>query len=340
VALLLGFSAFLVAYRLQHSRAVLLAVPLMILSFYYKPQYVAGPMAVFAFLLCGKRYRLAAEFAGLSVLCGFGLFGFFQWVAFSGQAFWRHFLFTQATFLSWQLFVGALFIFSFMLLLPLIFGVEYLRAYPNRMISFYLFFAVVLGVLTYSKQGSGVHYFFEIVVLLSTLIPVLIAKQVASHGYPIHLVFVLAIMLLVGQWSAKLPPRPSDFARHSAMQAFLRQNFPPHAQALSANPGELLQAGLETPCSSLVTLAQLARRGILSDHELASQIGARRFSAVVLNFDLSQERDPYWLNFYLTPAMLKAIQHNYQLAVSLDMPAPEKERAQDRYYIYVPRPDR
>jgi hypothetical protein len=34
------------------------------------------------------------------------------------------------------------------------------------------------------------------------------------------------------------------------------------------------------------------------------------------------------------------MEHGYARVGSLDMPAPEKKRAQDRYYIYVPRPDK
>ena len=340
MALLLVFSGFLVAYRFQDSRTLLLAIPLMIFGFYYKAQYVAGPMAVFFFLLRERRYRLATEFAGLSAFCGLGLFAFFQWVAFSGQAFWRHFLLSQTSLLSWRRFEQGLFIFSFMLFFPLIFGIEYLRAYPNRILSCYLFFALLFGVLTYSKDGSGIHYFFESVLLISTLVPVQIVKQINSRGYPIHLLLVLGIMLFAGQWSTKRPPLPSDFAQHNAMQVFLRQNFPRHAEALSVSPGELLQAGLETPFSGLFQLVQLAHRGVISDGDLAAQIGARRFSVIVLSFDLWQERDPYWLNFYLTPATRDAIEHGYARVGSLDMPTSEKERAQDRYYIYVPRPDK
>ena len=71
------------------------------------------------------------------------------------------------------------------------------------MISFYLFFGLVVGAVTYSKDGSGVHYFFESVILVSTLIPVLLFKQITSQGVPMHVVLVLAIMLLAGQWSTK-----------------------------------------------------------------------------------------------------------------------------------------
>jgi hypothetical protein len=337
VALLLAFSGFLLAYRFRGSRVLLFAVPFMIFSFYYKPQYVAGPLAVLLFLLLDRRYRLAAAFGGLLVFFGVGLFGLFQWVVFPGQAFWRHFLLSQASLLSWHRFGQALFCLSFMLLLPLLFGIEYLRAYPNKIVSCYLFFGVLLAVLTYSKDGSGLHYFFESVLLMSALVPVVIVKQIIRHVYPIEVLFVLGVMLFAGHWSTKPAPMPSDFVRHNAMQSFLRQNFPHHAEALSAYPGELLQAGLGTPFSSLFQLAQLARRGVISDQDLAASIRAHRFSVIILSFDLRKEQDPYWLNsYYLTPATREAIEHGYVLATSLDMPALEKDRPQDRYYIYVP----
>jgi hypothetical protein len=337
LAVFLSFAGFLLAYRLQASRAIFFAAPLMILGFYFKPQYVAGPLAVLAFLLLERRYREMAEFAGLSASCVVGLFALFQWVVFPRQSFWRHFLVYQSSLLSWHRFALALFVFALMLFLPVVFAVEYLRTYADRMLSCYLFFALLLGMVTYSKDGSGVHYFLESVIVLCILVPALLAKRIALRNPPVDLVLLLGIMLFAGQWSTKRPPQPIDFARHNAMQSFLRQNLPPHARSLSTAQGDLLQAGLETPFSGLFTLALLAHRGIVSDSNLVAQIRTRRFSVIVLSFDLRQERDPYWLNFYATAPMLQAIELNYELATSLDMPAPRQERAQDRYYVYMPR---
>jgi hypothetical protein len=337
VALFLSFAGFLVAYRLRAGRAILLAAPLMVLGFYYKPQYVAGPLALFALLLLEERYREAAKFAALVASCGLGLFGFFQWVVFHGQAFWRHFLVYQTSLFSWHRLGVAVFVFALLLFLPAVLGLEYLRTYPDKMLSCYLFFALLLGFLTYSKAGSGVHYFLESVILLCVLVPALLAKGIALRRHPADVILLLGIMLFAGQWSTKRPPQPDDFAQYNAMQSFLRRNFPPHARSLGTAPGDLLQAGLETPYSGLFTLAQLAHRGRVSDSDLAAQIQARRFSVIVLNFDLRQERDPYWLNFYATPLLLQAAELNYELATSLDLPAPTRERSQDRFYVYVPR---
>ena len=92
VALFLVFTGFTVAHRFRTSRALLLAVPFMLGGFYYKQQFVAGPLAVLIFLLLEKRFRLAAEFTGLMVLGGLAFLAVIQYVIFPGQAFLRHFV--------------------------------------------------------------------------------------------------------------------------------------------------------------------------------------------------------------------------------------------------------
>jgi len=337
VALFLFFCGFLVAYRFRARRALLFAAPLMLLGFYYKPQYVAGPMAAFVFLVLEKNYRRAAQFAGLLALGGVGLLAIFQWAVFPRQEFWRHFLVYEASFFNWQRFGHALLIFALMFFIPVLLAAEYLRTYPDRMMGCYLAFTVLLGLLTFSKHGSGVHYFFECVLATSTLVPGLLAKRLEHGSHPIDLVLLLGVMLLAGQAYGKRAPQRADFADHEAVQSFLRRNFPSRGRALGASPGDLVQAGLETPFSGLFLFVQLAHRGSVSDRDLVAKIRSRWFSVIVLNFNLREERDPYWLNFYLTAPMRNAIDHGYQVSTSLDMPTPEKERAQDRFYIYVPR---
>lgn len=337
VSLLVFFAGFLLAYRFRGSRGVLLAAPIMGLGFYLKPQYIAGPVAVLLFLALGRQLRRAAEFAGLLAVCGISLFAFFQWVAFPGQAFWRHFLFYQASLFSWQRFGMAVFLFALLFLLPLLFAIEYLWACRNLMLTCYLGVAVVLGLLTYSKRASGVHYFFETVLILSTLLAASISEQMVRGRKPIDLLLVIVLMVFAGQWSTKPAPRPSDFVQHEAVLDYLRSNFPAGAKALGPAPGDLMQAGLRTPYAGIFTLTQLVRRGILSDRDLVSAIRSHQFCVIALNFDVWRERDPYWLRFYLTAPMIQAIQDEYVLATSLDLPLPERERPEDRFYAYVPR---
>jgi len=328
-----------VAYRFRCSRTLLLAAPIVVLGFYLKPQYIAGPVGIVLFLLIEKRRRLAAEFVGLTALCGLGLLGYFQFFAFRGQVFWRHFLLYQTSLLSWQRLGIALFLYVLMFLIPVVFVIEYQRGSANRLISCYLGAAFVLGLLTYAKSASGIHYFFETVFLVSTLIPAMIAAELAKQRKPLDLLLVLLIMLFAGQWSTKPAPRPSDFQQHAAIQNYLRENFPAGAKALGPAPGDLLQAGLQTPFAGVFQLTQLVHRGILSDHDLVAAIRAHEFSVITLNFDVWKERDPYWLRFYLTTPMIEAVQQEYVLGMSLDLPLPERERPADRFYAYIPRPN-
>jgi len=336
IALLLFFSGLLIAYRFREKRLVLLAVPLMVLGFFYKPQYVAGPVAVVLFLLSERRWRRAAEFVGLSALGGVCLFGYFQWVAFQGQAFWRHFLLYQASLFVLRRFGMALFIYALLFLIPLVFVIEFLRVSRDRMIACYVCAALVLGLVTYSKSASGVHYFFETALIVSALIPALIARELA-HGRPFDLLLVLALMLFAGQWSTTPPPRPSDCVQHQAIQDYLRHNFAPADEALGPAPGDLAQAGLCTPYSGLFTLTRLVERARLSDRDLTTAIRAHRFAVIALYFDVWRERDPQYARIYVTAPMLQAIQEEYALAASLDLPLLERLRPESRLYIYVPR---
>lgn len=336
VALLLAFSGFLVAYRFRNSRAISFAAPLMVLSFYYKPQYVAGPLAVVLFLLLEKKYRRAIEFVGLLATCGLVLLAVFQWVVFSGQAFWRYFLLYQSSLLEVHLIGRALFVFAVVLFIPLIFVLEYLRRYPHKLITCYFFVAIFLGLVTFCKGAGGLHYFFESVLLLCALVPAYFVSRLALHTYPIDLVLVLAVMLVGSQLFEPARLETSDVARYKALQSFLVGHFPPHAPSLGPNPGELLQARLETSFSGLFEVAAFARSGHVSDQGVTAQIQDQRFAVIIFHFDVSKERDPYWLKFYATPAIVQAINTNYELDQSLAMPAPLRQRVQDRFYIYVP----
>ena len=337
IALLLFFSAFLVAYRFRKSRIILLAAPVMCLGFYYKPQYIAGPLAVLLFLLLEKRYGLATQFVGALGLTGFGLLAIFQWVVFPGQAFWRHFLFYQAPLLSWHRFLVGFLIFLFMLGVPLLLGAQYLCRYPDKLLACYLGCAILLGLATIGKEGSGIRYFFESILLVSALMPALLAKNFASGTRDGTAVFLFSISILFGQAFRRPVPQPSDFARNQAVQQFLRNNFPAHSAALGVFPADLMQAGLDVPFDDLYDLSRLARRGKLSDRGLVDAIRNRRFAVIVLNVDLSTERDEYRLNYFLTGPMRKAVQEEYELRTRLAIPAPEGLWNEHWLYLYVPR---
>lgn len=338
VALFLFFSGFLVAYRFRNRSAILLAAPVMALGFYYKPQYIAGPLAVFLFLLLQKSYRRTIQFIGLLALCGLGLLSLFQWVIFPGQEFWRHFFLYQATLLSWHQFAVGFLVFVLMLAAPLLLGLEFLRSHPDRLIKYYLACAVLLGIVTIAKESAFIQYFYESILLISAIVPALLAARIARRAFPVDVIVLLAIALFAGQWYTPPAPSPTAFTENAAVQSFLRGNFPSNARALGFRGGDLVQAGLDTPFSDLFQTELLARRGIVSDDDLISQIRSHWFSVIVLDFDLSTERDPTWLNYYLTVPARRAVEQNYEVTATLQIPSPERLWDRDRFYIYVPRP--
>ncbi|HET7212133.1 MAG TPA: hypothetical protein VFL79_00975 [Terriglobia bacterium] len=337
VALLLFFSGFLIAYRFRNSSILLLAAPLMCLGFYYKPQYIAGPLAVMAYLFLEKRYRRLLQFLGALALCGFGLLGIFQWVVFPGQQFWRHFFFYQSALFSWYQFKVGVLVYVLMFGVPVLLAFEYLRKHPDKMLMCYMICAVVIGILTIGKATAFIQYFFDTLFLVSVLVPGLLAKRLEGGAFPADVLFLLAIALFAGQWYTPPAPSPQAFAQFSSMQSYFRRNFPPHSRAIGVRGGDLVQAGFDTPFSDLFTTETLARWGVVSDAQLIKQIRAGWFSLIILDFDLGQKTDPIWLNYYLTKDTRDAIASEYRVVGSLPVPEPTKLFPQDRLYIYIPK---
>ena len=340
MAVFLAFAGFLVAYRFRNGGGLLLAAPLMVMSFYYKPQYIAGPAAVLLFLAIEKRYRLACEFATVLAASGLGLLAFFQFVVFRGEQFYQYFLFHQAPLLSWAGFLRRTIpLFGLVMLPPVILAVSWVRDHRDKLIACYLVCAAALGVLTYSKDMSGAQYFFELVLLLSVLLSAVLAEKLDGRVYPLDVVMFVFVVLVVQQVLAGPGPRPraTDVAKYDAVQSFLQSNFTQGSASLSTISADALQAGLGVPYSGIFVLTTLYSRGRMSDSSLVSQISGDRFAVIILGIDLDKETDPYWINFVLTQGMRTAIRNNYQLVASFDMPVFLKHRPQDKFYIYAPR---
>jgi hypothetical protein len=338
VALFLFFSGFLVAYRFRDNRAILFAIPLITLGFFYKQQFIAGTLAVMAYLVLQKSYIRLVQFVGLLAASGLGMLAFFQWVVFPKQEFWRHFLLYQTTLFTWHQFLSGLINFILMFAAPVLLGFEYLRGDPNRMIRCYLTCAVLLGLLTIGKESAFIQYFYESILLISVLIPALLVRRLAERRGALEVVVLMGIALLIGQWYTPPPPSPLDLAQYNEVQGFFRRSFPPGARALGFRGGDLVQAGLDTPFADLFQTELMARHGVVPDKELLERIRDRWFAVIVLDFDLEKERDPQWLDMYLTPRARGTIEENYQLVDNVEIPYPERLNPQDHFYIYVPKP--
>ncbi len=337
VALFLCFSGFLVAYKFRNTRAILLAVPLMASGFYYKQQFIAGALAVVAYLLLEKRFARAAQFAGLLATALLGTFALFQLVVFRGQEFWRHFLFYQSTLFSWRQFELGLLVFTFMFASPVLLGLEYVRSHQNIMLQCYFVAAILLGLVTIGKESAFIQYFYESILLISVSVPALLISSISRRRGALEVMVLLAIALLAGQWYTPPAPKLADAVQYAAVQSFFRHNIRPHARVLGFRGGDLVQAGFDTPFTDLFQTELLARRGVLSDRYLLARIREQWFAAIVLDFDLDKEREPQLLNMYLTRPAREVLEQNYQIADAIAVPGPERLNPQDRFYVYVPR---
>jgi hypothetical protein len=338
VALFLFFSGFLIAYRFKGSRALLAAVPLMILGAYYKQQFVAGPLGVFLFLLLEKRYRLAAEFAGLMALGGLGLLAVFQWLVFPGQTFFRHFvIYNMLPFSRFWLSLGALY-FALTFLVPLLLGLEFLRVQRDKLLGCYLGCALVVGVGTTARPGSDSNYFLELALVLSVLVASLMARNLSGPLGVSEMLVLLGVAFFFGQWFTPAAPRAEDFTRDRAVQEFLRSNFSHHAWALAPFPGDFLRAGLETPVTDPFQYSQLVLHGRLPDRDMLVPLRGRRFAVIVTHFDLRDEGIARHRTDPLPDSWREAILQEYHLVTTLEMPRPEKPTPEERFYIWVPRP--
>lgn len=338
VALCLCYSGFLVAYRFQNSRRLLWAVPLFLAGLFYKQQFVAAPIAILLFLTLSRRRRLALEFVAALAGSGVVIAGFFQFVVFHGQAFFRYFaIYVGAMpFSRYRFGLGAL-VFAVFFLFQTVVTIEFLRTHRDKLIACYVAVALPSSILMFAKEGSDANYFMESALILSPLFAALITERIGDPLRAAELLLLLVLTLIPSHRFTEEAPRPEDFARDREIQAFLRQRFAPGVAAMGYYGGDLARARLDVPVSAPFVYSWLVRRGLLSDQGLIERLRDHRFGLVVLGFRLDQEKNPKWLDYYLTKGVREAILSNYQAAGSLEMPEPEKFRPSDRFYIWVPR---
>lgn len=336
-ALFLCFLGVLVAHQFQKESKILLSTPFFLLSFFYKQQFVAAPLAILIFLILERRYRLAAAFAAAMASGAAGLLALFQFVVFRGQDFFLHFFrYNLVPFSGVQL-RGAIIGFGILFLVPILVATESLRVHRDRLMACYLPCAMGFALLGMGKQGSDANYFLECIFLVSVLFAALLARRIAESVRAFELLVLLSVTLFTGQFFTPIPPTTRDFERDGALQDYLRTNFPPGTRALGYYAGDLIRAGLDLPVSDIYQRTWLTRTGTLDDRGMVIQLTQHDFGVVVLDFDLQTERETYWTENYLTEGMRQAIQAEYRLAAVMEMPEPERFAERAKCYIWVPR---
>ena len=336
VGLLLAVSGFLLAFRFRISRALLYAAPLMLFSSFYKPQFMAGPLAVLLLLLFEKRYRRAAEFAGILAAGGLALLAFFTWVVFPGQAFLLHFLAYNALPFQGTMLLSGILVFGVVLTVPFIGSLRFLARQPNRLVTCYLGCAVVVYCLVGSLSGASTNRCLECVVVLSCLFAAQVATARSSTSAA--WVAVMGLALVLNTLFFVPNPRPGNFDQDRTIQNYLRSQFPPGALCLTHYAGDPIRAGLDAPVTNLWHYAALIRKGLLSDRDIVAHIKGGRYGVILLDFDLRHPKSREVADFYLTQPMRNGILDGYELAMQFSIPRPERNGFGDgQVYAWIPR---
>ena len=344
VALLLAFAGFLFFYRFRDSRrALILSALLVLLSFFYKQQFLGAPGAILTYLVLDKRYRRAFEFLFALVVGGVILVGLFSLLIFPHQAFLQHFIAYNRLPFDKHVLLPEILMFAIPLFIPLLGSIDFLTQYPDKLVACYVGVSVGSYFLLLFSSGSGAdtNRCLEPLVVLTCVFAARVATSkgiLPGLGWAAPLAATLALVSFLG--FAFVVPRvgPPDFTADSAMQSYLREHFPPRTAVLGYYAGDPIRAGLDAPITNLWGYAALIRKGTLSDREVVSRIDNGGYGVILLDFDLDRFNSSKMADFYATQPMRDAVLRSYQQVARLSLPRPETSRFTDgSMYVWVPK---
>jgi hypothetical protein len=344
VGLLLAFTGFLVFYRCRDSkRALILSALLVLLSFFYKQQFLGAPGAILTYLVLDKRYRQAFDFLFTLIAGGVILVGLFSFLIFPHQAFLQHFIAYNRLPFDKQMLLPEILMFAIPLFIPLVGSIDFLTQYPDKLVACYVGVSVGSYFLLLFSSGSGAdtNRCLEPLVILTCVFAARVATSdgiLPGLGWVAPLAATLALVSFLG--FAFVVPRvgSTDFAADAAMQSYLREHFAPRTSALGYYAGDPIRAGLDAPITNLWGYTALIRKGTLSDREIVSRIENGGYGVILLDFDLDRFNSSKMGDFYTTRPMRDAVLHSYQEVARLSLPRPETSRFTDgSMYVWVPR---
>jgi hypothetical protein len=336
----LSFCGFLIAYRFRNSRVILVSTAPGLLAFFYKQAFVGATLGVFVYLILQRRYKLAAQFAGLFATGLVIVVALCQFLLFRHQAFLLHAVaYNMLPFRRHEIDYGLL-MFFFLLGIPVAGAIFFLLRRRDELVACYLACCTLIPLIAIGRAGSWVNYFVECSIVLFTLLACEVTRKDRTVLRSVVWLVLLAIALWLNHPLAKRSPSPADFARDKALQLFLREHFPPETPGLGYYTGDLIRAGLDTPNTNLWHYVQLVRKGTLSGNEFLEEIEGRKVRVILLDFDQKPNRDDAIANFTLTADFRAAILNNYFLLDVLPMPPLEKHDGNEgQVFVWVPRTD-
>ena len=344
VALLLAFAGFFVffSYR-ENRRALIVAVALMLLSLFYKQQFIGAPLSVFCYFVIRRQFHRALEFAAAMAAGALALVTIFTFLVFPHQAFLLHFIaFNHLPFDKTRILPETL-MFVIPLFVPLLGSADFVDKHADKLIACYAVVSSGTYFLLLSSSGSGAdtNRCLEAAVVLSCLFAARIATTkgvLAGLAWTGALGFTLSLVGLMG--SAFVVPKVTreDFVADATLQKYLRDHFPPGTAALAYYPADPLRAGLAAPVTNLWHYTALIQAGKISDRDIVSRIDRGGYGTILLDLDINQASDKI-ANFYTTPTIRQAVLRHYSESAQLELPSPELTRFSGKIlHVWVPKP--
>ena len=344
VALLLAFSGFFIFYNNRQSRgAVIGAAGLMLLSIFYKQQFIGAAISVFIYLILSRRFRQALEFAAILGAGGLVLLALFSFLVFPHQSFLLHFISYNHLPFEKDLVLPEILMFVIPLFAPLLGSADFVDHHPDKLLTCYVVTSAGVYFLLLFSSGSGAdtNRCLEPLIILTCLMAARIATTNGIFGgiaWLGALAFTLTVVALLSTVFVVPRVRSEDFASDKALQEYLRSTFPSGTSALTYYAGDPVRAGLEAPITNLWHYSALIRKGVLSDHDIVSRIDHCGYGVILLDFDLVRLRSAKMADFYTTQSMRDAILRSYRHAARLELPTPEVTRYNEKaVHVWTPR---
>jgi len=343
VALLLSFAGFVVFFRNRNSWLALIASAiLMLISIFYKQQFLGAPAAVFFFLVLQRQFRKALAFTAMLGGGAALLIAVFSWLAFPHQEFFRHFVIYNRLPFDAKLIVPEILMFVVPLFVPLLGSADYLDSNKDGLVKLYALLAAGGYFLLLFSSGSGAdtNRCLEAVVILTCLMSARMGTTqgvLSQFAWTGALVFTLLVVAKLGAAFVVPKVTAQDFTADHALQRYLQQNFPKGTSALTYYPADPMRAGLDVPVTNLWHYCALVRTGLFSDGGVVNRIARGGYGVVLLDFELTSENQATG-DFYTTTNMRKAILDAYQEQARLELPTPEVTRFSSKtLHVWVPR---
>lgn len=342
VALFLSFAGFLVFFWHQDEHSSLIfAALLMLLSIFYKQQFIGAPTSVLLYLAATKRIRAAVIFACALALGAGILVAAFAWVVFPHQHFLTHFVLYNRLPPDKSAILPGLLTFAIPLFVPLLASADYLDSHKNGLLKSYALISVMALLLLSSGSGADTNRCLEATVVLSCLMAARLATTPGLFsGIAWTAALTCTLILVAALGSAFVIPRvpEHDFLVDRALQSYLRINFSAGTSALTYFPGDALRAGMTIPVTNLWHYSTLLREAVLSDTDVVNRINRGGYGVILLDFDLSPLTVASTGDFYTTRPMRQAILADYREQSQLELPASEMNRFSSKtIHVWVPR---